>query len=59
MNNLIPILVINLTQGGFEELEQFSKVISILNHKAHEELSIFIVFTKYESMTNDIKNQLR
>ena len=56
---MIPILVFNLTQGGFEELEQFSKIVSILNHKAHEELSIFIVFTKYESMINDIKNQLR
>ena len=55
-NNLIPVLVLNLTQGGFEVLEQFSKVISILNHKAHDELSIFIVFTKYESMSNDIKN---
>lgn len=54
--NIFPVLLVNLTQGAFEELKQFEDYNVLFSDQYKP---IPIVFTKFYNMLNDIANELR
>jgi len=53
---LIPVILVNLTQGAFTELQQFQDFEELFgdDHKP-----VVVVFTKFYNMQNDIANKLK
>jgi septin family protein len=54
--SLLPTILVNLTQGAFEELKQFEDFEKLF---ADPFKPVPIVFTKFYNMLNDIANKLR
>ncbi len=52
----MPVILVNLTQGAFEELQQFDQ-FKLLFEDPYKPVPI--VFTKFYNMLNDIANKLR
>jgi hypothetical protein len=53
---LLPIILVNLTQGAFEELKQFEEFEKLFSDPFKP---VPIIFTKFYNMLNDIANKLR
>lgn len=56
IDRVIPIVLINLTQGGFTELNSFYEIMNSL--KAMK-IPTTIIFTKFQNHVNDIKAKLK
>ena len=53
---LLPIILVNLTQGAFEELKQFEDFEKLFSDPFKP---VPIIFTKYYNILKDIANKLR
>jgi hypothetical protein len=53
---LLPIILVNLTQGAFEELKQFEEFEKLFSDPFKP---VPIIFTKFYNCLNDVANKLR
>lgn len=54
----MPVILVNLTQGAFEELKQFEDLEKFFNDPDKPLKPVPFVFTKFYNMQNDITSEL-